>query len=107
MIYYKTAEEIEKLRTACLLVCKTLTHVASKIAPGVKGADLDREAEALIRDHGAIPGFKGLYGFPATLCISVNNQVVHGVPSEKPFEKDPKWTKSKIEGHLVSFFVGE
>jgi len=78
---YKTDEEVELIRKSCLLVCKALAHVASVIKPGVKGAKIDREAEELIRDHGAVPGFKGLYGFPATLCISINEGVVHGVPS--------------------------
>lgn len=86
MIYYKTDEQIEFLRENCLLVSKVLTHIGSKIRPGMTGAQLDREAEELIRDHGALPGFKGLYGCPSTLLISVNDQVVHGLPSEKPFE---------------------
>lgn len=88
MIYYKTNEEIELIRKSCLLVCKALTHVAKNIRPGITGEQLDKEAEELIRDHGAIPGFKG-YGanpFPNTLCISVNEGVVHGIPSKRPFE---------------------
>ncbi|MFK7808758.1 MAG: type I methionyl aminopeptidase [Saprospiraceae bacterium] len=88
MIYYKTNEEIELIRKSCLLVCKALTHVAENIRPGITGAQLDKEAEELIRDHGAVPGFKG-YGsppFPSTLCISVNEGVVHGIPSKRPFE---------------------
>jgi methionyl aminopeptidase len=88
MIYYKTNEEIELIRKSCLLVCETLTHVAKSIRPGISGEQLDREAEQLIRDNGAIPGFKG-YGanpFPNTLCISVNEGVVHGIPSKRPFE---------------------
>ena len=83
---YKTDEEIELIRKSCLLVCKALSHVASVIRPGATGAKIDREAEELIRDNGAIPGFKGLYGFPATLCISVNEGVVHGVPSNYEFQ---------------------
>jgi len=83
---YKTDEEIELIRNSCLLVCKALSHVAKVIRPGVTGAKIDREAEALIRDNGAIPGFKGLYGFPATLCISINEGVVHGVPSNYEFK---------------------
>ena len=83
---YKTDEEVELIRQSCLLVSKALSHVASVIRPGVTGAKIDREAEELIRDHGAIPGFKGLYGFPATLCISINEGVVHGVPSNYEFQ---------------------
>ncbi|RMG83715.1 MAG: type I methionyl aminopeptidase [Bacteroidetes bacterium] len=85
-IFYKTDEEIELIRQSCLLVSKTLAHVASRIAPGVTGSELDKEAEALIRDHGAVPGFKGYNGFPSTLCISVNEVVVHGIPSDEPFQ---------------------
>lgn len=86
MIYYKTDEEIELIRQSCLLVCKVLTHVGSVIRPGISGAQIDKEAEELIRDHGAVPGFKGYRGFPNTLCISVNEQVVHGIPSDKEFK---------------------
>jgi methionyl aminopeptidase len=81
-IYYKTAEEIELIRQSCLLVCKTLSHVASILRPGITGKVIDREAEMLIRDHGAIPAFKGYRGFPATLCVSVNEVVVHGIPND-------------------------
>ncbi len=86
MIVYKKDDEIELIRESCLLVCKTLTHVATRIKPGIKGKEIDREAEELIRDHGAKPGFKGYNGFPATLCISVNEQIVHGIPSDEPFK---------------------
>ncbi|MFK8102782.1 MAG: type I methionyl aminopeptidase [Saprospiraceae bacterium] len=86
MIFYKTDEEIELIRESCLLVCKTLAHVASIIKPGMTGEQLDKEAEALIRDHQAIPGFKGYGGFPATLCISVNEGVVHGIPNKTEFK---------------------
>ena len=83
---YKTDEEVELIRESCLLVCEALAHVASVIRPGMTGAQIDREAEELIRDNHAIPGFKGLYGFPATLCISINEGVVHGVPSKYEFQ---------------------
>ncbi len=86
MIYYKTNDEIELIRKSCLLVCKVLTHVASRIRPGISGKVIDREAEQLIRDNGAIPGFKGYRDFPDTLCISINECVVHGIPSEEPFK---------------------
>ncbi|MBK9013151.1 MAG: type I methionyl aminopeptidase [Saprospiraceae bacterium] len=94
MIFYKTDEEIELIREACLLVCKVLTHVGANIKPGMKGSKLDREAEELIRDHGAIPAFKGYVGagsdteFPSTLCISMNEVVVHGIPSDEIEFKD-------------------
>ena len=86
MIFYKTDEEIEQIRESCLIVCKALTHVASIIRPGITGTQIDKEAEALIRDNQAIPGFKDYRGFPATLCISVNEGVVHGIPSKKEFQ---------------------
>lgn len=86
MIYHKTAEEIELIRQSCLLVCKTLSHVASILKPGVSGTFLDKEAETLIRDHQAVPAFKGYRGFPGTLCISPNAQVVHGIPTDKALE---------------------
>ena len=85
-IFYKTDEEIEILRESCLLVGKTLAEVAKRIEPGVIPLDLDKIAEEFIRDHGAKPGFKGFGGFPNTLCFSVNEQVVHGIPTDKPLE---------------------
>jgi len=86
MIIYKTEKEIEIMRKAALVVSKTLGEVAKILKPGVTGLQLDKIAEECIRDHGAIPGFLGLYDFPNTLCISPNEQVVHGIPSNKPFE---------------------
>jgi len=82
MIHIKTDEEIEIQRHSSLLVGKTLAEVAKHIRPGVKTIVLDRIAEEFIRDNGAVPGFKGYGGFPATLCISVNDAVVHGIPDE-------------------------
>jgi methionyl aminopeptidase len=96
MIYYKTDEEIELLRNSCLLVSKTLAHVGSMIRPGIKGSELDQAAETFIRDHGAVPGFKGYNGFPATLCMSLNEAVVHGIPSDAPLK----------EGDVVSIDCG-
>ncbi|RME92032.1 MAG: type I methionyl aminopeptidase [Bacteroidetes bacterium] len=86
-IIYKTDEEIELIRQSCLLVCKTLAYVGSMLRPGMNGAEVDEKAETFIRDHGAVPGFKGLYGCPSTLLISRNEAVVHGLPSpEQVFE---------------------
>jgi methionyl aminopeptidase len=81
MITYKTAEEIELLRMSNLLVSKALAEVAKKIAPGISTLELDAIAEEFIRDHGAEPGFLGYRGYPKTLCTSINQQVVHGIPS--------------------------
>ncbi|GHT10982.1 methionine aminopeptidase [Bacteroidia bacterium] len=80
MIYLKTDEEIELMRVANRLVGATLAEVAKHIAPGVTTLQLDKIADTFIHDHGAIPLFKGYNGFPNALCISVNEQVVHGIP---------------------------
>ena len=81
MIYRKTDEEIELLRAANQIVARTLAEVAKVIAPGVTTLKLDTIAEEYIRSQGAVPGFKGYGGFPGTLCVSVNENVVHGIPS--------------------------
>jgi methionyl aminopeptidase len=81
MIQIKTAEEIELLRASNQLVSKTLAEVARNIAPGVTTGMLDKIAEEFIRDHAAVPAFLGYKGYPKTLCTSVNQQVVHGIPS--------------------------
>ena len=81
MIYLKTDEEIELLRAANQIVARTLAEVAKVIAPGMTTLKLDAVAEEYIRSQGAVPGFKGYGGFPGTLCVSVNENVVHGIPS--------------------------
>jgi methionyl aminopeptidase len=80
MLYYKTQEEIEWIRESSLLVAKTLAEVARHIRPGITTLELDRVAEEFIRDHQAEPAFKNYNGFPNALCVSVNSQVVHGIP---------------------------
>jgi len=82
MIPIKSDEEIEIQRQSSLLVGKTLAEVAKLVRPGVATRKLDQVAETFIRDHNAKPGFKGYNGFPATLCISVNDAVVHGIPGD-------------------------
>ncbi len=96
MIYLKTDEEIELLRASNLLVARTLGEVAKHIKVGVSTLELDRVAESFIRDHGAIPGFLNYNGFPNTLCTSVNEQVVHGIPNSNPLK----------EGDIVSVDCG-
>ena len=91
MIFLKTEDEIELMRAANQLVAATLTEIAKKIQPGVTTLQLDHLAEEFIRDHGAIPTFKGFpnpYGgpFPASICASVNEEVVHGIPNDRPLE---------------------
>lgn len=82
MVRPKTEEEIELMRENGILVSKTLAEVGKIVAPGVTTLELNRVAEAFIRDHGAIPSFLGFEGFPAALCLSVNDVVVHGFPSD-------------------------
>jgi methionyl aminopeptidase len=81
-IQYKNLEEIEKIRASDLLVSKTLAEVAKVIGEGVKTIKLNKLAEEFIRDHGGVPAFLNYNGFPYSLCISLNDQVVHGFPGE-------------------------
>jgi methionyl aminopeptidase len=83
MIIYRSPQEVEKLRVSSRLVAATVQHLAAMVEPGITTAELDRAAEAYIRQHGGIPAFKGYRGFPATLCTSINSEVVHGIPSKK------------------------
>jgi len=82
MIFYKTEEEIELIRESAQILGRAHGEVAKHVKPGVKTKDLDKIAEEFIADHGAKASFKGYNGFPATLCISTNEVVVHGFPSE-------------------------
>lgn len=81
MIVCRSLAELEKMRAAGRLVGQVLTALAAKVAPGVTTADLDAIAEGLIVDAGATPAFKGYHGYPATICASVNDEVIHGIPS--------------------------
>ena len=93
----KTSEEIELLRLSGDLVSRTLAEVGKQVRPGISTWELDTVAETFIRDHHGIPGFKGYAGYPATLCTSVNDQVVHGIPSKDVILK---------EGDVVSVDCG-
>ena len=116
--YLKNREEIELMREAALMVSRTLAIVAKEIKPGVTSQYLDQLAESFIRDNGGIPAFKG-YGarnnpFPATLCMSVNEAVVHGLPNNKPLKDgdiisvDCGVIKNGFVGdHAYTFPVGE
>ena len=98
MITIKSPREIELMGRAGRIVADVLALVRSRVAPGVTTWDLDRLAEEFIRSHdGATPSFKGLYGFPATLCTSINAEVVHGIPSRK---------RVLAEGDILSVDVG-
>ena len=85
-IRIKTDEEVELIRESSLLVGRTLAEVAKHIKPGATTLQLDAFAEEFIRDNGAEPGFKGYGGFPNTLCASLNEAVVHGIPNDRPLE---------------------
>ncbi len=82
MINYKSTEEIDLIRESAKILGQAHGEVAKRVAPGVSTDELDRIAEEYIRDHGGSPSFKGYNGFPGSLCISVNEQVVHGIPGD-------------------------
>ena len=114
MIKIKSLEEIELMRESALIVSKTLGMLAAEVKPGITTLYLDKLAEEFIRDHGAIPGFLGLYNFPNTLCMSPNAQIVHGIPNETPLEDgdiisiDCGAKKNNFYGdHAYTFEVGE
>ena len=96
MIVCKSPGEIERMRAANQLVADVLAELAAMVAPGVTTAELDAAAERLVRAAGAEPAFKGYRGYPCTLCASVNEQVVHGIPSARPL----------IEGDIISLDMG-
>jgi methionyl aminopeptidase len=79
----KSEEDIKKLRENALIVSRTLAEVAKYIEPGIQTIELDRIAEDFLAEEGAIPGFKGYNGFPNTLCVSINDEIVHGIPGER------------------------
>jgi len=95
-VIYKTSEEIESIRVSSLLVGDTLAEVAALLKPGITTIELDRIAETFIRDHQSVPAFKGYNGFPGSLCISINVEVVHGIPGKRELK----------EGDVVSIDCG-
>ncbi|NPD31467.1 type I methionyl aminopeptidase [Eggerthellaceae bacterium zg-1084] len=97
MIIRKTSEQIKQMRRAGSLSAQVLREVGKRCVPGVTTLELDRFAEDFIRRHGGVPTFKGLYDFPATLCTSVNEEVVHGIPSKRRVLR---------EGDVVSIDTG-
>ncbi len=96
MIYIRNSGEIEKLRKSARIVAEILTRIESRIQPGVSTEELDREIEEYILSKGAKPAFKGFHGFPASSCISLNDEVVHGIPDKRRLQS----------GDLVSIDVG-
>ncbi len=95
-IIIKSAGQIELIRKSCRLLSEAMGEVAKAIQPGVTGWQLDKLVETYIRDHGGVPSFLGYDGFPGSLCISVNEAVVHGVPTDKPY----------VDGDIISVDCG-
>ncbi len=96
MINIRSSVEVAKIYESCKIVRETLILVGEHIKPGITTLELDQLAEDFIRSRDAIPGFKGLYGFPATLCISIEDEVVHGIPGSRALQ----------EGEIVGMDVG-
>lgn len=97
MIVLKTAKEIEQMRKACEISAEALQVAGDAVKPGVTTWEIDRIAYEFIKKHGAEPNFLHLYGFPATACISINDEIIHGIPSKKRVIKD---------GDIVSIDLG-
>ncbi|ADQ80610.1 methionine aminopeptidase, type I [Paludibacter propionicigenes WB4] len=106
MIFLKSDEEIELLRISNQIVAKTLAELAKIIAPGVSTMQLDKIADEFIRDHGAVPNFLNYGGYPNSICASVNEQVVHGIPSDKVFLEDGDIISVDC-GALINGFHGD
>src|SRR5512145_2443377 len=96
MIIVKSEQELQQMRRAGTLAAQALREVAAAVRPGVTGLALDRLAETFIRDHGGVPSFKGYRGFPASVCISLDDEVVHGIPHGRPLR----------DGAIVSIDLG-
>jgi len=97
MIICRSPQEIAKIQISAKLAAATLQHITPMIQPGVTTAELDRVAETYIRKCGGLPAFKGYRGFPATLCTSINSEVVHGIPSKK---------RKLVEGDIIGIDCG-
>jgi len=96
LIFLKNKDELKSIDYACKIVRDTLFHLEEKIILDITPLDLDRIAEEYIISKGGVPGFKGLYGFPSTLCVSIEDEVVHGIPSDRKLK----------DGEIVSIDVG-
>ena len=96
MINIRSPREIEQLRNANTIVAEVFHHLKGKVIPGITTRELDQMAEEHIRSRGAVPAFKGYRGFPATLCVSINEEVVHGIPNQRKLK----------EGDILSIDVG-
>ncbi len=114
MIHYKSREEIELMRQSALIVSRTLGLLAEHLEPGISPLELDKIADEYIRSQGAEPGFLGLYDYPNSIITSVNEQVVHGIPTSRPLEEgdivgiDIGALKNGFYGdHAYTFAIGE
>lgn len=114
MIYLKTIEELRLMRESAQLVSKTLGMLAKEIKPGVTTLHLDKLAHDFIKDHGGYPAFLGMYNFPNSLCISPNEEVVHGIPKDIPLKEGDVvsvdcgvYMNDFYGDHAYSFEVGE
>jgi methionyl aminopeptidase len=97
VIVCKSAAELERMRTAGRLVGEVLTRLSATVAPGITTAELDDIAERMITEAGAVPAFKGYHGYPASICASINDEVIHGIPSGR---------RVLVEGDIISIDVG-
>ncbi len=114
MVHLKSPEEIELMRESALIVSRTLALVAERIGPGITPLELDKLAYEYIKDEGGVPAFLGFEGFPNSLCMSVNEAVVHGIPNNRPLEEgdiisvDCGVVKNEFYGdHAYTFAIGE
>ena len=96
MIILKSPEEVEKMTQSCLVVAKALDYLKDMVTPGVSTSELEQFADAYIRSNNAVPAFKGYRGYPASICTSINNEVIHGIPSDRVLK----------EGDIVGIDLG-
>ena len=102
MVILKSSAEIDTMRAAGRIVFGALDELKKHVRPGISTWELDRIAEEFIRGQGAIPSFKGLYGFPATICASINEEIVHGIPSKKRVLTDGSVFTADTDAEQVS-----
>jgi len=96
MIILKSPEEIEKIAQSCFIVAKTLDYLKDMVSPGISTKEVDRLADEYIRSNDAVPAFKGYRGYPASICASVNDEVIHGIPSSRIL----------VEGDIIGIDLG-
>tara|TARA_Y100001933_G_scaffold108193_1_gene108419 strand:+ start:253 stop:1092 length:840 start_codon:yes stop_codon:yes gene_type:complete len=102
-VQIKTSREIKLIKKSSIIVAKVLSEIIDLIKPGMSTKDLDDFAEKRIREMGAVPSFKGLYGFPASICSSINNEVVHGIPNKNKIIKEGDLVKIDTGAYLDGY----